>query len=68
MPVNVLVTRGKGASNPDWARIVTFETFEEAMAYCDRIEPKVKGKHWEMGTIMPATGYAPLTWPEVCDD
>lgn len=68
MSVNVLVTRGKGASNPDWARVVSFDTYEEAEAYCERINPKVKEKHWEMGTIMRPNDFIALTWPDVCDD
>jgi len=68
MTVNVLVTRGKGASKPDYARIVSFDTYDEAHAYCERISPKVNEKHWEMGTIMHPSIFTELTWPEVCDN
>lgn len=66
--VLVLVTRGKGASRPDYARIVEFDTIEAAEAYCKRINPTVPEKYWEMGTVMyDHQDFVSLVWPDAYD-
>lgn len=67
--VNVLVTRGKGASPPDFARVVPFDTVSEAEAYCARVNPTVREKHWEYAVVLyDAQDFVPLVWPDVCDE
>ena len=47
----VLVTRGRGTSNADFAEVYTFNTHEQAREICKKLEDATS-KHWTKAEIV----------------
>jgi hypothetical protein len=61
----VLVTSGKGQSNPDYATVIVMDDYDAAVAFCEDIESKNKGvKYWKSAQIVESGREIDLTWSD----